>query len=100
MKHASKGFEMIFKEGFRYMKCGVIVNDLVPEDQIQRSMYDEADRPKAKTVMNALDAINRSLGKEMVRFAVQGFEKKYRLKAEWLSPRYTTHIREILKVKI
>ena len=100
IKHASKGFDMIFKEGFRYMKCGVIVNDLIPEDQIQHSMYDDADRPKAKTVMNALDKINRSMGKEIVRFAVQGFEKKYRLKAEWLSPRYTTNINEILKVRI
>jgi DNA polymerase V len=100
IKHASKGFDMIFKEGFRYMKCGVIVNELVPEDQVQHSMYDTANRPRAKTVMTALDRINRSLGKEIVRFAVQGFEKKYRLKAEWVSPRYTTNINEILKVKI
>lgn len=100
IKYASKGFDIIFNEGFRYMKCGVIVNDLIPEDQIQRSMYDTSDRPKAKTVMHTLDKINQGLGKEIVRFAVQGYEKKYKLKAEWLSPRYTTNINEILKVKI
>jgi DNA polymerase V len=91
---------MIFKEGFRYMKCGVIVNDLIPEDQVQNSMYDRENRPKGKTIMNALDKINLSLGKEIVRFAVQGYEKKYRLKAEWLSPRYTTNINDIIKVRI
>jgi len=100
IKYASQGFDIIFKGGFRYMKCGVIVNDLIPEDQIQHSLYDQSDRPKAKTVMNTLDKINRGLGKEIVRFAVQGYEKKYKLKAEWLSPRYTTNINEILKVKI
>jgi DNA polymerase V len=100
IKYASKGFNMIFKEGFQYMKCGVVVNDLLPEDQIQHSMYDRQNRTKGKTVMNALDRINLSLGKEVLRFAVQGYEKKYRLKAEWLSPRYTTNINDIIKVRI
>jgi len=100
IKHASKGFDIIFKEGYRYMKCGVIVNDLIPEDEIQHSMFDCANRPKDKIIMNALDSINKSLGKEIVRFAVQGFEKKFRLKSEWLSPSYTTNINHILKVKI
>jgi DNA polymerase V len=48
--------------------------------------------------MRALDCINKSLGKEIVRFAVQGFEKKYRLKAEHLSKKYTTDIHQVLKV--
>ena len=82
------------------MKCGVIANDLIPEDQIQHSMFDKANGIKNKVVMNALDKINRSLGKEIVRFAIQGYDKKYRLKAEWLSPKYTTNIHDILKVKI
>ena len=100
IKHACKGFDLIFKQGHRYMKCGVIVTDLVPESIIQQSMFDKANRSKQYAVMNILDKINGSLGKEIVRFAVQGYEKKYRLKAEWLSPRYTTNIDEILKVKI
>lgn len=100
IKHAARGFEMIYKQGYSYMKCGVIVNDLIPEDQVQHSMFDNTNRPRSKTVMNTLDKINKSLGKEIVRFAVQGYEKKWRLKAEWLSPCYTTNIDHILKVKI
>lgn len=99
IKHASRGFEVIYKQGYRYMKCGVIVNDLIPEDKVQHSMFDQSDRAKSKTVMHALDQINKSLGKEIVRFAVQGYEKKWRLKTEWLSPCYTTRIHDILKVK-
>jgi len=99
IKHACKGFDIIFKEGYRYMKCGIIVDQLVPEDQIQHSMFDNADRVKNKTVINALDGINKSLGKELVRFAVQGYEKKYRLKTDYLSPSYTTNINQIIKVK-
>lgn len=81
------------------MKCGVIVNDLVPEDQVQHNLFDNANRPKNKKVMHALDGINKTLGKEIVRFAVQGYERKFRLKAEWLSPKYTTRIDDILKIR-
>jgi len=100
IKAASKALDLIFKDGFRYMKCGVIVCDLVPEDTVQQSMFDKQDRGKSSAIMNALDNINKSLGKEIVRFAVQGFEKKYKLRADHLSDRYTTDINQILKIKI
>jgi DNA polymerase V len=46
-----------------------------------------------------MDRLNRSLGKEIVRFAVQGFEKRYRLKAEYLSRKFTTDIEQVIHVK-
>jgi len=99
IKAASRGLDCIFKEGFKYMKCGVIVCDLVSEQHIQQGMFEQKDYKKSAMVMNALDNINRSLGKEIVRFAVQGYEKKYRLKAEHLSKKYTTDINQVLKIK-
>jgi len=48
--------------------------------------------------MQTIDNINSRLGKEIVRTAVQGFERKYRLKTEFLSQRYTTRMSEILKI--
>lgn len=98
IKHALKGFDIIFKPGYQYMKCGVTLSDFVPEGQCQQNLFDHSN--KQRDIMNALDAINMGLGKDLVRFAAQGYERKYRLKAEWLSPRYTTRFKEILKVKI
>ena len=100
IKAAIKGFDIIYATGYRFMKCGVMVMDLVPERQVKVSLFDPADRTKNNIVMNAMDKVNRSLGKEIVRFAVQGFEKKYRLRADHMSQRYTTHISEVLKIKI
>ena len=100
IKAAIKGFNVIYSTGYRFMKCGVTVMDLVPEAQAQVSLFDEADRSKNNLVMTAMDKVNRSLGKEIVRFAVQGFEKKYKLRADHLSRRYTTDISQILKIKI
>jgi len=50
--------------------------------------------------MRAVDGINRDMGGEFIRAAVQGFERKYRLKTEFLSPRYTTRLDEVLKISI
>ncbi len=100
IKTALRGLDIIFKPGFLYMKCGVTVMDLVPDTAVQSSCFDQADREKNGLVMQTIDNINRSLGKEIVRTAVQGFERKYRLKTAFLSQRYTTRMAEILKITI
>jgi DNA polymerase V len=100
IKYALTGLDIIFKEGYNYLKCGVIVTDLVSEDTVQKSMFDTCDRNKNNTAMQTMDRINKSLGKETVRLSVQGFEKRYRLRAEHLSGCYTTDINQILKISI
>jgi DNA polymerase V len=100
IRSAIKAFEIIFRENFKYQKCGVTVMDLVPEDQVQSGLFDKTDRKKDSRVLKAMDTINNSFGKERVRFAVQGYEKKFALRAQFMSGRYTTHIDEILVVKI
>ncbi len=98
IKYVTKGFAMIYKPGFNYLKCGVIVDNLVPESAVQFSIFKNGDEGKTKGIISAIDSINQNLGKETVRFAIQGFEKRYRLKAEMLSQRYSTNINELIKV--
>lgn len=97
--YAIKGLNKIFKAGYNYNKCGCIANDLIPENQIQYSMYDNVDRDRDKLLMNTLDSVNGRFGKDSVRLAVQGYEKKWKLRQEKLSPCYTTRIEDILKIK-
>lgn len=99
VKAALRGLDLIFNPDFLYMKCGVTVMELVAESSVQASFFDGADTRKNNQLMKTLDEINRSLGKEAVRSAVQGFERSYRLKAEYLSPRYTTRMTDILKIR-
>jgi len=98
IKYAVKGLEIIYRPGYWFKKCGVVAMELVPEGQVQQSMFDVTDRQKSKQVMDAMDRINKSLGKDTVRMAVQGYEKRYRLRAAHLSPCYTTNYEQILKV--
>jgi len=97
--YAIKGFDIIFKEGYNYLKCGVMALDIIPDEKVQASLFDTCDRKKNKTVMEAMDKINVGLGKEIVRLSVQGFEKRYRLKTEYLSSHFTTDMNQLLKVK-
>lgn len=99
VRYALKGLDIIYRDGFKFMKAGVVVADIVPEDVVQGSLFDEVDRQRSKRLMHTLDSVNRSMGRDVVRLAVQGFEKRYRLRQEHLSQRYTTNIHEVLHVK-
>ena len=48
--------------------------------------------------MHSLDYINTSMGRNKVRLAIQGFDRKWRLKQEKLSPCYTTRFTDMLEV--
>ena len=99
--YALKGLQIIFqKDKYLYMKCGVLLLDVIPVHTIQASMFDATDREKDKKVLLAMDAINAVMGKDVVRMAVQRFDKRYKLRAEHLSKRYTTRMDEILNIQI
>lgn len=99
IKHALKGFEIIFKQGHRYMKCGTVMLGLIPEDQVQYNIFAAEQNTGTKNAITTMDRINTSLGKNLVRFAVQGYGNKYKLKAAHLSRKYTTDINQVLKIR-
>lgn len=98
VKTARWALQKIFRPGFNYMKCGIILMDLVPAAEVQSGIFDKQDRARDFQVMKTIDQVNRSLGQDAVRLAVQGFEKRYKLRQAHLSPRYTTRIDEIVKI--
>ena len=99
IKYALKGLDIIFKEGFNYKKVGIMLLDLVPESQIQIGIFDTVNRERDKQLMSAFDKINSAFGKDLVRFAVQGYQRKWKLRQERLSPCYTTNINQVFTVK-
>ena len=100
IEYALKGLDIIYKEGYLFKKVGIMVLGLIPEEQSQGSLFDSLDRTKNQQLLKVVDQLNRSMGKDVVRMAVQGFEKRYKLRAEYLSKKYTTDMNEILSVKI
>jgi len=49
--------------------------------------------------MDAVDRINRKYGRNTIRPLAVGFAHEWRMKQQRLSPRYTTRLDEVLRVK-
>lgn len=97
-KYAVKMTEIIFRPGFHYHKAGVILSDIIPEDQVQMNIFDQVDRKKHRNLFKVVDRINERMGRDSVRLAAQGKERKWKLKQEKLSKRYTTRWNDILEI--
>ena len=98
--YALRGLDIIFRHNeYLFMKCGVMVLNVIPESTVQMNMFDNESRKKDKLLSGVVDFVNRYMGKDTVRMAVQRFERRYKLKAEHLSKKYTTDINEILTIK-
>ena len=99
IKYASKALDIIFREGYNYVKCGCIALDLVPSNCIQNNLFTSNDNVKSTKLMKAMDSINKTIdSKDLVHMAVQGYEKRFALRCDYLSQRCTTNINELMKV--
>ena len=96
---ALRGLKAIFAEGFQFKKAGVIVSELVPERPLQGDLFDTRNRDKFSRIMTVMDSLNASYGKQKVKIAAQGFDRKWRLKNEKLSPCYSTKLEDVLEIK-
>lgn len=89
----------LFRPGVKYRKAGVIATGLVPQSELQLNAFYDHDHGKKDTVSAVLDKLNLAYGRGTLRMATEGYEKKWRLKHEYLSKGYTTRWSDIIKVK-
>jgi len=97
-KHAVEAVSSIFKEGIKYKRAGVIVTGLVPTFNHQLNIF-EHENPKHKPLMTAIDGINKKYKDYKIKLGNQDLERTWKMRQERLSPRYTTSINDIIKVK-
>ncbi len=90
----------IYREGYLYKKAGVIVTDIVPENNIQLNIFDKCDRDKQQKVLNVLDRINLKYGPQLLKIASQGSGRKWKLKNEYISKQYTTNMNDLIQVVV
>lgn len=97
-KYAVEAVSSIFKEGIKYKRAGVIVTGLVPTYNHQLNIF-EHENPKHKPLMTAIDDINKKYRDYKIKLGNQDLERTWKMRQERLSPRYTTNIKDILRVK-
>jgi DNA polymerase V len=81
---------MIFRPGYNYQKAGVMMLDLISGGEIQLGLFDTQNRRRDKQLMQTLDEVNKSFGKDVVRYGVHAYGNKWKLRQNNLSPCYTT----------
>ncbi len=100
INYALRGLTGIFAEGYRFKKAGVIVSEIIPERPLQADLFDTRQREKFNKVMKVMDSLNESYGKQKVKVAAQGFDRKWKLKNEKLSPCYSTNLKDVPNVNV
>lgn len=98
-KFAIQALKGIYKEGFAYKKAGVIVQDLVPEDNIQVKLFENSDQ-RHKNLMSAVDLLNSKFGQQKIRLASQNYKRVWKMRQEKLSPQYTTKLEDVIVIKV
>lgn len=95
IRAAQRGARRIFKDGFRYSKAGIIMDDLVLARSAPRPLFDARDRGQSDRLMSALDAVNTKFGRGALVPGAAGIKKEWQAKFDRRSPRYTTNVKEL-----
>jgi DNA polymerase V len=92
--------ERIYRPGFHYQKCGVMLMDLSPAAYHRRDLFDARDQAHRAQLMRALDSLNADHGARTVHFgSLGGSRPAWAMRQQFCSPRYTTQWQELLVVR-
>jgi DNA polymerase V len=96
---ARKLIDVIYRPGYRYKKAGIIISDIVSQDDAPVSLFSSPDDEKRKNrLMKTVDALNRG-GQTRIRMGNTLTRKKWEMRREFLSPSYTTRWDDIVLVR-
>lgn len=94
---ASSCIEKLYRKNRLFRKCGVILHNLVFENQIQTNLFDTADRAKSKRLMQTVDFINTRFDSPL-KWAAEGLIQPWQVRFKRRSNRCTTRWDELLEI--
>jgi DNA polymerase V len=99
VEYALKALQRIYRKGYQFKKAGVIVSEIVPKDQLQMNLFEQKNPQKHQAVMKSLDTLNHWYGREKVRLAATGTDRKWKLRQEFKTKCFTTNWQELFEIK-
>ena len=91
----------IYKEGYRYKSCGVMLTNFSDENLAQQDLFKPVYAQSSKQrLMKMLDRHNQSSNSGQLFFASQGISQPWYMKQSHRSKRYTTRWDELLEIRI
>ena len=97
IREAVRMLKPLWRDGFRYAKAGVMLDDLVPHARQPAMMFPTRDPVRSRKVMAAVDSVNARYGRGTLRPLATGIARSWGTRSSRLSPRYTTHAGEMLE---
>jgi DNA polymerase V len=95
---ALRGVEQIYRSGYKYKKAGVMLNYLVPADDLSIRLFGDQDFERSRRLMKAVDEINSRRGQGTVRFGIAQLNGRWQTRFLRRSRRYTTCLKEVLSI--
>lgn len=86
----------LFREGVPYYKIGVGALELVSDKHRQLDLFAQ---PEKQALMRTLDTLNLRYGKNAVFLGAQGTDQEWGMKRDFLSPQYTTRVKDLPKIQ-
>lgn len=99
IKPALQLVERLFQKGKLYKKAGVMLSDLVPDEQIQGNLFVPEKYNCKRMLMSMIDNVNFAMRNDVLKFASSGTKRDWKMRMEMRSPRYTTRWEELYEVK-
>ena len=99
IRHAIPLVEKLYQNGSRYLKAGVTLSALVPDQSIQGDLFAPYIQNHRRMLMGAIDNVNFSMRDDVVKFCTAGSRKNWKMRQELRSARYSTRWNEVLQVQ-
>ena len=98
IKAAKSLVREIYRQGFKYQKCGIMLLDIISSNYSQNHLFEKAPSLKKDNLSNIIDKINQTASNESIFYASQGVKRNWEMRSSRRSQRYTTQWKELVKV--
>ncbi|WP_288428962.1 DUF4113 domain-containing protein [uncultured Spirosoma sp.] len=76
-----------------------MLSGLVSDTHLQQNFFIDEPNGRMSKLSGVMDALNKRYGRDRVRIAGAGYDLSWHHKRQWMSPKRTTDLKEILTAK-
>ncbi|HEY1871843.1 MAG TPA: DUF4113 domain-containing protein, partial [Chitinophagaceae bacterium] len=99
IKAAMQIVDRVYEEGKLYKKAGVMLSGIIQDTSVQGNFFVPHAQNNNRFLMSMMDNINFSMRNDILKFAASGTARKWKMRQEFRSPRYTSRWDELCEVK-
>ncbi len=99
IRHALPLVEALYRPGMKYLKAGVMLGNIVPDNAVQGNLFSTEPPARNDALMQAIDNINFSQRNDVLKYAASGTKRNWKMRQELRSKRFTTRWDELYEIK-